>query len=79
MLVKVLGACCSNCEKLYKLADEAIKELGVDAQLQKVEDIQKIMSYGILKTPAIVVNEKVKAFGRVPGKEEIKKYIHDEL
>ena len=79
MNIKILGSCCSNCEKLQKLAEEVVKEIGVSATVEKVSDIQKIMGYGVMKTPAIVVNEKVKAMGRVPGKDEIKKYIQDEM
>jgi len=57
---------------------EAVKEMGVEADFEKVEDIQKIMGYGVMRTPALVINEKVKVFGRIQGKEEIKKYIEDE-
>lgn len=52
--------------------------MDVDATIEKVEDIQKIMAYGVMRTPAIVINEKVKAFGRIPSKDEIKKYIQEE-
>jgi len=51
--------------------------MGIQASIEKVEDIQKIMGYGVMRTPAIVVNGQVKAFGRVPGKDEIKQYIKD--
>ena len=78
MIIKILGSGCANCKKLYQVAGEATKEMGVEAAFEKVEDIQKIMGYGVMRTPALVINEKVKVFGRVPGKEEIKKYIEDE-
>lgn len=77
MNIKILGSGCANCKKLQALAEEAVKEIGVDAAVEKVEDIQKIMGYGVMRTPAIVINEQVKAFGRVPGKNEIKKFIND--
>lgn len=79
MIIKILGTGCSNCKKLYVLTDEAIKELNVEASIEKVEDIKKIMSYGVMRTPALVINEKVKVYGRVPSKVEIKKYIADEI
>ena len=78
MNIKILGSGCTNCKKLQAVAEEAVKEMGVNATIEKVEDIQKIMGYGVMRTPAIVVNEKVKAFGRIPSKDEIKKYIKDE-
>lgn len=79
MVVKILGSGCANCKKLQAITEETIKEMGVSVEVQKVEDIKKIMSYGVMRTPAIVVNEKVKAFGRIPGKDEIKKYVQDEM
>ncbi len=78
MNIKILGSGCANCKKLQIITEEAIKELGTNASVEKVEDMGKIMSYGIMKTPAIVINEKVKAYGRIPKKEEIKKFIQEE-
>ncbi|PRR80456.1 thioredoxin family protein [Clostridium vincentii] len=75
MIIKILGTGCSNCKKLEANAKKAVEELGVDATIEKVTDIKEIMKYGVMKTPAIVVDEKVKAFGRVPKVEEIKKYL----
>lgn len=78
MIIKILGTGCSNCKKLYQLAQDAVNEIGIDAKVEKIEDIKSIMSYGIMRTPAIVINEKVKAFGKVSSKEEIKKFIEEE-
>lgn len=78
MEIKILGTGCSNCKKLEANAKEAVKELNVEAQITKVEDIKDIMKYGVMRTPAIVVNGKVKMFGKVSTVEEIKKYISDE-
>jgi len=78
MNIKVLVSCCSD-YGLKETTEEVIKELGIDATVEKVKDIQTIMAYGVMKPPAIVVNEKVKAMGRVPSKDEIKKYIQNEL
>lgn len=72
MIIKVLGSGCSNCKKLEAHALEAVKELGLDAEVQKVEDIQGIMAYGVMKTPALVVDEVVKIMGRVASVEDIK-------
>ncbi|WP_234124200.1 thioredoxin family protein [Clostridium hydrogenum] len=77
MEIKILGTGCSNCKKLEANAKEAIKELNVDAQITKVEDIKDIMKYGVMRTPAIVINEKVKMFGKVCTVDEIKKYINE--
>jgi small redox-active disulfide protein 2 len=75
MLIKVLGTGCANCKKLEENTRKAVAELGLDASIEKVEKIQDIMKYGVMKTPALVVDEKVKIMGRVPSPEEIKKYL----
>jgi small redox-active disulfide protein 2 len=65
--------------RLEDVARETAKEMGVDATFEKVQDYQKIMSYGIMSTPALVIDEKVKAYGRVPNRETIKRYIREEI
>lgn len=75
MIVKVLGTGCKNCKNLEANAKEAIEELGLDATVEKVEDMKGIMSYGVMRTPALVVEEKVKVMGRVPKVEEIKEIL----
>jgi len=75
MIIKVLGSGCSNCKKLVENTRKAVAELGIDASIEKVEDFKQILSYGVMKTPALVVDEKVKIMGRVPSPEEIKKYL----
>ncbi|WHH58396.1 thioredoxin family protein [Petroclostridium sp. X23] len=75
MVIKVLGSGCASCKKLEANAKEAVKELGLDASVEKVEDIKDIMAYGVMKTPALVVDEQVKVMGRVPSVEDIKKYL----
>lgn len=79
MEIKVLGPGCSRCENLDKEVRNALAELNVAADLQKVKDIQQIMAYKIMSTPALVINDKVKVAGRVPRREEIKKYIQEEV
>jgi small redox-active disulfide protein 2 len=75
MIIKVLGTGCANCKKLEENTRKAVAELGIDAAIEKVTEIKDIMSYGVMKTPALVVDGKVKIMGRVPSPEEIKKYL----
>lgn len=75
MVIKVLGSGCANCKKLEENTKKAVEELGIDASIEKVEDLKSILGYGVMKTPALVVDEKVKIMGRVPTAEEIKKYL----
>ncbi|MCM0647073.1 thioredoxin family protein [Clostridium swellfunianum] len=75
MVIKVLGTGCTKCHQLEENARKAVAELGIDATVEKVEGIKDIMKYGVMKTPALVVDEKVKSFGRVLSPEEIKKFI----
>jgi small redox-active disulfide protein 2 len=75
MVIKVLGTGCSNCKNLEKATQIALTEMGIDAQIEKVEDIQKIMTYGIMRTPALVIDEKVALYGRVPSVKELKEII----
>lgn len=75
MVIKVLGSGCANCKKLEENTRKAIAELGIEATIEKVADFKDIMAYGVMKTPALVVDEKVKIMGRVPSPEEIKKYL----
>jgi small redox-active disulfide protein 2 len=78
MIIKILGSGCSNCKKLQANAKEAVEKANVDAEIVKVEDIKDIMAYGVMRTPAIVINEKVKMYGKVSSVDEIVKYIQDE-
>lgn len=79
MEIKVLGTGCSRCQQLEKEVFNALAALDVVADVEKVEDIQKILSYKVMSTPALVVNGKVKVAGKVPKLDEIKKYISEEL
>ncbi|HBP38263.1 MAG TPA: redox-active disulfide protein 2 [Clostridiales bacterium] len=79
MVIKILGMGCAKCKMLEKITQAAVKDLGADATVEKVDDIQKIMGYGVMSTPALVVNEKVKVFGRVPDLKTIRKYIEEEM
>ena len=75
MIIQVLGTGCTRCKTLFENAKKAVQESGVDAVVEKVEDIQKIMSFEILMTPGLVIDGVVKAAGRVPNVEDIKKLI----
>jgi small redox-active disulfide protein 2 len=72
MIIKVLGTGCSKCDKLVENVRKAIKESGVRAEVIKVEDFKEIMSYKVMSTPALVVDDVVKIKGRVASVAEIK-------
>jgi len=75
MEIKILGPGCPKCKTLDKLTREVVEKHGIDATITKVDDIMEIMTYGVMSTPALVVNEKVVIKGRVPSEEEILKAI----
>jgi small redox-active disulfide protein 2 len=75
MEIKILGPGCPNCKTLDKLTREVVEKNGITANIQKVEDIMEIMKYGVMSTPALVVDEKVLVKGRVPSAEEIKRLL----
>jgi small redox-active disulfide protein 2 len=75
MLIQVLGTGCTRCKTLHELVKKAVEETGVDALVEKVEDIQKIMSFEVLMMPGLVIDGEVKTAGRVPNLEEVKKLI----
>jgi len=73
--VKVLGTGCANCKTTMKLIEEAATEIGADIQLEKVEDIQAIMAYGVMSTPGVVIDDKVVHAGGVPSREKITQWL----
>ena len=75
MEIKILGTGCSKCKTLEEITRKVVKDNGIDATITKVEDIVEIMKYNIMTTPALVVNGKVVAKGRVPSAEEIRKFL----
>jgi small redox-active disulfide protein 2 len=75
MEILILGPGCQKCKTLEKLTREVVEENGIDATVTKVEDIAEIMKYGIMTTPALVVDGKVELKGRVPSPEEIKQIL----
>jgi small redox-active disulfide protein 2 len=79
MTIKILGSGCANCEKLESLAKQAVSELGIQATFEKVKDIEKILDYGIARTPGLVIDEVVKSSGRIPTVEQIKTFIQESM
>jgi small redox-active disulfide protein 2 len=75
MNIKILGTGCPKCKALEKATRDAVSELGVDANIEKVEDIVKIMGYGVMTTPALVIDEKIVLSGRLATISEIKNLI----
>jgi small redox-active disulfide protein 2 len=69
--IKVLGPGCANCNKLEEATRKAVEKAGIDATVEKVSDLQEIMSYGVMSTPALVVNGELRVAGRVPSVDEL--------
>lgn len=74
--IKVLGAGCSSCHTQYENAKEAVKNMGLDIEVEYITDMQKVMEYGVMSMPAIVVNEKVVSMGKVLKASEVEKLFH---
>jgi small redox-active disulfide protein 2 len=79
MQIKVLGTGCARCRSLEKITQKAVEELNLDATVEKVEDIQKIMEYAIMRTPALVINDKVVLSGQVPKVAQIKDLLTNNM
>ncbi|NLF00218.1 MAG: thioredoxin family protein [Anaerolineales bacterium] len=75
MEIKILGKGCPKCQRLEELARQAVDEEGVEATITHVRDMNEIMSYDVLSTPGLVIDEVVKSTGRIPRKEEIAEWI----
>jgi small redox-active disulfide protein 2 len=73
--IRILGPGCPKCKKLAEIAETAARELGIDYEMEKVTDINSIMGFGVMITPALVVDSHVKVSGKVPKVEEIKKML----
>jgi len=79
MEIKVLGPGCARCHQIEQTAKEVVKELAIDASIEEVRDIKRIMTYPILTTPGLVVNEELVCSGRVPSKTEVTQFIINAL
>ena len=75
MKIKVLGPGCPKCHQLEKTTKDVVKELGIDATVEEVKDIKKIMQYPILTTPGLVINEELVCSGKVPTRSEMTQFI----
>jgi len=76
MKIQILGTGCPKCQKLTQYAEAAARELGVAYELEKITDLQRIMAFGVMTTPALVVDGVVKIVGKVPTPEEIKPFLN---
>lgn len=77
MKIEVLGTGCPRCKEVEKRVMDVLAETGVAAEVEKVTDIKKFAQMGILSTPGLVINGKVKAQGKIPSKEEVKKWLEE--
>jgi small redox-active disulfide protein 2 len=75
MKIKILGTGCAKCHQLEQTTRQVVKELAVDATIEEVKDIKKIMEYPILTTPGLVLNEELVCSGRIPSKSEVTQFI----
>ncbi len=75
MNIKVLGTGCAKCKKLEQLTRDVVAEMGIEANIEKEEDIYKIMQYGVMRTPGLVVDGKVVLTGRLPKTQELKELL----
>jgi len=75
LTVKVLGPGCKNCTQLAEIVNMAVIDLGVDADVQKVSDYSEILSYNVLATPGLVINDHVVSSGRVPSENEVMSWL----
>lgn len=78
MIIKVLGSGCKNCVALKENTETALKETGIEAEVVKVENMKDIVSYGVLQTPALVIDEKVVSYGKVLKPQDIAKILKKE-
>lgn len=75
MKIEILGTGCAKCKKTFEVVEKAVKEAGIKADITKVEDINSIMDYGVMVTPAVVVDGDVKIAGKIPSVDDVKEWI----
>ena len=75
MKIEILGTGCSKCNKTKEVVEKVLKNTGIEAEVVKVEDIEMIMKYGVMITPAVVVDGDVKVAGKFPDEKEVRKWI----
>jgi small redox-active disulfide protein 2 len=77
--IKILGIGCARCKEVEKRVYDTLSEMNVAANVEKVTDIKKFAQMGIISTPGLVINGKVKSSGKIPSKDEIKKWVSEEV
>jgi len=77
MKIEILGTGCPKCKKLAELAEQAVKESGIEAEIIKITEINEIMNYGVMITPALVIDGEIKSTGKIPSIEEIKNWLKE--
>ncbi|WP_406657681.1 thioredoxin family protein [Methanolobus sp. ZRKC2] len=75
MKIEILGSGCAKCKKTKEIVEQAVTEAGIDAEIVKVEDMDTILSYGVMLTPGVVVDGDVKIAGKIPSLDNVKKWI----
>jgi len=75
MKIEILGTGCAKCKKTFEVVEKAVKEAGIEAEITKVEDINSVMDYGVMVTPAVVVDGDVKIAGKIPSVDDVKEWI----
>lgn len=75
MEIKILGIGCANCKRVESVARQVVEEMGVEATITEITDMAKIVSYDIVTTPGLVINEKVVSSGRIPSKAEVTTWV----
>jgi len=77
LTIKVLGPGCQNCKKVEAITNSAVSTMGIETHIEKIKDYNKILEYGVLSTPGLVINGKVVCSGRIPSQAEITTWIAD--
>lgn len=75
--IKVLGPGCANCKRLEQIAHRVVEDMGIEANIIKVTDYNEIVNLGVLRTPGLIINDKVVSSGRIPGNEEVEGWIKE--
>ena len=75
MKIEILGTGCPKCKKTKEIIEKVLKQTGVEAEVIKVEDIEKILNYGVMVTPAVAIDGEIKVAGKVPDEKDIRKWV----